>query len=76
MYRGRLGAAGIEMECEEADGDVEDFAGNFVTVDKGAPVSVDRNEAEGGWRAREVAPVGRARRGGGGGGEVTVRDGC
>ena len=64
------------MECEEADRDMKDFAGDFVPVDKGAPVSVDRNEAEGGWRAREVAPVGRARRGGRGGGEVTVGDGC
>ena len=64
------------MERKEADGDVEDFAGDFVPVDKGAPVSVYRNEAEGGWRAREVTPVGRARRGGGGGGEVTVGDRC
>ena len=64
------------MEREEADGDVKDFAGDFVTVDKGPPVSVYRNEAEGGWRAREVAPVGRAWRGGGGGGEVTVGDCC
>ncbi len=64
------------MECEEADGDMKDFAGDFVTVDKGAPVSVDRDEADGGWRAREVAPVGRAWRGGGGGGEVAVGDRC
>ena len=64
------------MEREEADGDVEHLAGNFVSVDKGAPVSVYRNEAEWGWGAREVAPVGRARRGGGGGGEVTVGGRC
>ena len=64
------------MEGEEADGDVEDFAGDFVTVDKGAPVSVYGNEAEGRWRAREVAPVGRVWRGGGGGREVTVGGRC
>ena len=62
------------MEREEADGDVKDFAGYFVTVDKGAPVSVYGDKAEGGRRAREVAPVGRAWRSGGGGGEVTVGD--
>ena len=64
------------MEREEADGDVKDFAGDFVTVDKGAPVPVYGNEAEGGWGAREVAPVGRAWRGSGGGGKVTVGDWC
>ena len=74
MYRRRRGAAGIEMEREEADGDMKHLAGDFVAVDKGPPVSVYGNEAEGGWRAREVAPVGRAGRGGGRGGEVAVRD--
>ena len=63
------------MKREEADGDVKDFAGDFVTVDKGAPVSVYRYEAEGGWGAREVPPVGRAWRGGRRGREVTVGDG-
>ena len=47
-----------------------------MTVDKGAPVSVDGDEAEGGWRAREVAPVRRAWRGGGGGGQMAVGDWC
>lgn len=74
MYRRRGGAAGIEVEREEADGDMKHLPRDFVTVDKGAPVSVYRDEAEGGWRAREVAPVGRAWRGGGGGGEVAVGD--
>ena len=63
------------MEREEADGDVKDFSGDLVTVDKGAPMPVYRNEAEGRWGAREVAPVGRAWRGGGGGGEMAVGDG-
>ena len=62
------------MEREEADGDVKDFAGDFVTVNKGAPVSMYGDEADRGRGAREVAPVGRAWRGGGGGGEVTVGD--
>lgn len=76
VYRRGGGATGIEMEREEADGDVKHLAGNFMTVDKGAPVSVYRNEAEGGWGAREVAPVGRAWRGGGRGGEVAVGGRC
>ena len=63
------------MEREEADGDVKDFAGDFVTVNKGAPVSMYGDEADRGRGAREVAPVGRAWRGGGGGGEVAVGDG-
>ena len=63
------------MEREKADGDVKNFAGDFVTVNKGAPVSVYGDEAERGRGAREVAPVGRAWRGGGGGGEVAVGDG-
>lgn len=34
-------AAAVEMECEEADGEVQGFAWDFVPVDEGAPVSVD-----------------------------------
>ena len=76
MYRRRGGAAGIKMEREEPDGDVKHLAGYLMTVDEGAPVSMYRDEAEGGRGAREVAPVGRAWRGGGGGGEVAVGNRC
>jgi hypothetical protein len=31
--RARLEAKGVEEDCEEADGDVEDLAGDFVAVD-------------------------------------------
>ena len=72
MYRRGRCASGIEMEREEADGDMKHLAGDFMAVYKGPPVSVYGNKAEGGWGAREVAPVGRAWRGGGGGGEVAV----
>ena len=65
-------AACVEVEGEEADGDVEGFAGYFVPVDEGAPVSVDRDETEGRGGAGYGAPVGGVCRGGGGGGEVAV----
>ena len=72
MYGCGRRAACVEMEGEEADGDVKGFAGNFVPVDEGAPVSVDGDEAEGRGGAGDGAPVGGVRRGGGGGGEVAV----
>ena len=62
------------MEREEADRNMKHLAGYLMTVDEGAPVSVYRDEAEGGGGPREVAPVGRAWRGGGRGGEVAVGD--
>ena len=67
-------AARVEVEGEEADGDVEGFARYLVSVDEGAPVSVDRDEAEGrgGAGDGDGAPVGGVCRGGGGGGEVAV----
>ena len=42
MYRRGLNAPGVEVEREEADGEVEGFARDFVAMHKGAPVSVDR----------------------------------
>lgn len=68
---GGAGAARVEVQGEEADAKVQGFAGDFVAVDEGAPVSVDGDEAEGGGGARESAPAG-GRGGGGGGGEVAV----
>jgi len=68
---GGAGAARVEVQGEEADAEVEGFAGDFVAVDEGAPVSVDGDEAEGGGGAGEGAPVGGGG-GGGGGGEVAV----
>jgi len=65
------GAASIEVEREEADAEVKSFAGDFVAVDEGAPVSVDGDQAERGGGAGEGAPVGGGG-GGGGGGEVAV----
>ncbi len=41
------GAARVEVQGEEADGDVEGLAGDLVAVDEGAPVAVDGDEAEG-----------------------------
>lgn len=38
--RGR-GAARVKVQGHEANGKVEGFAGNFVAVDEGAPMSVD-----------------------------------
>ena len=35
----------VGVEGEEANADVEDFAGDFVLVDKGAEVLVDWDEA-------------------------------
>ena len=65
-------AACVEVEGEEADGDVEGFAGDFVPVDEGAPVSVDGDESQGRGGAGYRAPVGGVCRGSGGGGEVAV----
>lgn len=52
------GAAGVEVQGEEADGEMEGFAGDLVAVDEAAPVPVDGDEAEGGGRAGDFAPVG------------------
>ena len=35
------GGKAVKAEGEEADGEVEGFAGNFVPVDEGAPGAVD-----------------------------------
>lgn len=35
------GAARVEVQGEEADGDVQGFSGDLVSVHEGAPVSVD-----------------------------------
>ena len=48
----------VEVECKETDGDVEGFAWYFVPVNEGAPVSVDRDKAEGGGGPGYGAPVG------------------
>ena len=40
-----LHAPRVEVKCEEADRDVQSFARDLVPVDKGAPVSVNGNEA-------------------------------
>ena len=45
------------MESEEADGEVEDFAGDLVPVDEGAPVSMDRDKTYWRGRAGDVTPV-------------------
>ena len=63
------GPTRVEMQGEEADGEVEDFSGDLVPVHEGAPVSVDGDEAERGRGARDVAPGGGS---GGGGGEEAV----
>ena len=52
------GASTVEVKGEEADGEVEGFAWDFVSVDEGAPVSVDGDQAKWRRRARERAPVG------------------
>lgn len=61
------------MQREEADRKVERFARDFVTVNKGTPVSVDRDQAQRAGRATEISPVGRGRGSCGGGREVTIR---
>lgn len=60
------------MEGEEADGDVQGFAGDFVPVNEGAPVSMDRNETEGRGGPGYGAPVGGGCGSGGGRGEMAV----
>ena len=47
MYRCGGSPACVEVEGKEADGNVEGFAWDFVPVNEGAPVSMDRNETEG-----------------------------
>ena len=42
----RLCTTSVEVEREEADGNVECFARDFMTVHKRAPVSMDRYEAK------------------------------
>lgn len=72
MY-GRGGCpARVEVECEEADGDVEGFARYFVPVDERAPVSVDGDQTEGRGGPGYGAPVGGVCRSGGGRGEMAV----
>lgn len=65
-------AAGVEGECDEADGEVEGFAGDFVAVDEGAEGAVDGNEAEGRGGAGYGTPVGGGGGSGGGGGEMSI----
>ena len=72
MYRCGGRPACVEVQCEEADGDVQGFARYFVPVDEGAPVSVDGDETEGGGGAGYRAPVGGVCGSGGGGGEMAV----
>ena len=67
-----VSAAGVEVQGEEADRDVEDLAGDLVAVDEAAPLSVDWDEAQRAWRAGDVTPVGGRRRGSGGGREVAI----
>lgn len=67
------GAARVEVQGEEADAEVQGLARDLVTMDEGAPVAVDGDQAEGGGRAGEGAPVGGFGGGGGGGGKVAVR---
>lgn len=65
-------AACVEMQREEADGDVERFSRDLVSVHEGAPVSVDGDQTEGRGGAGYGPPVGGVCRGGGGRGEVPV----
>lgn len=44
VYGRRCGATGVEVECEEAYGEMEDFAWYFVPVDEGAPLPVYRDQ--------------------------------
>lgn len=73
--RGGRGATRVEVQGEEADGEVQRFAGDFVPVDEGAPVSVDRDQSQRARRAADFSPIGGDSRNGGGGGEVTIRRG-
>ena len=72
VYRCGGGPAGVEVEGEEADGDVESLARDLVAVDEGAPVSVDGDEAEGRGGPGYGAAVGGVCGSGGGRGEVAV----
>lgn len=55
-----LNAASVEMKREEADGDMESFARDFVPVNEATPVSMDWDQAQGARRSTEVSPEGRA----------------
>lgn len=57
MYCCCGGAAGVKVESEEADREVEDFAGDLVPVNEGAPVSVDGDKTYWRGRAGDVTPV-------------------
>lgn len=58
MNRSSGGSPRIEIQGDKANGHVEDFAGNFMSMDEGAPVSVDGYKAKRTGRAAEIAPVG------------------
>ena len=57
MYSSSLHASCIEMESEESDADMQGLAGNFVSVNERAPVSVDGDQSQGTRRARYITPV-------------------
>ena len=65
-------ATRVQVQREEPDRNVERFARDFVAVDEGAPVSVDRNKTQRARRATEISPVGRSRWSRGGGGEISI----
>ena len=48
------------MKGEEADGDMESFARDFMPMNKATPVSVNRDQAQRTGRSTEVSPERRA----------------
>ena len=53
-----LYATRVQVDGEEADGDVKSFAGNLMPVDEAAPVSVDGDQAQRARGSAEVSPEG------------------
>lgn len=64
--------ARVEMECEEADGDVQGFARDFVPVYERAPVPVNGDKTEGRGGSGYRPPIGEVCGSGGRRGEVAV----
>jgi len=61
VYGLGLCAARVEVERDEADGDVQCFSRDLVAVYEGAPVPMDGYQAERARGARQLPPVIRCR---------------
>ena len=58
----RRSALGIQMKREKPNRDMQDFARDFMPVNKGSPVPVDGDKPQGARRPADITPVGGRRR--------------